>query len=160
VNRYLSECVGAYRRQVARLEAGGASSSSSSSSCPLSSLTSFDLQLFNALGSVLHAHEAVRTLHGSNGKSLPVLENLFQEAIRNICGENRLFKGCPLHFPHCNPSMFFPAMLEDPACRDVLKSSPSGRGVRFAVRCRISNFPEDVRSTWVLLAVLLPLPSS
>lgn len=61
------------------------------------------------------------------------------------------FKGFPQLFSHAMPSRVLFGLLKANVALDILQVR--GEHVRHAVRCKIVNFPEDVRAVWVMIAV-------
>lgn len=61
------------------------------------------------------------------------------------------FKGFPQLFSHTTPSRVLFGLLKSNVALDVLQAR--GENVRHAVRCKVVNYPDDVRAVWVMVAV-------
>jgi hypothetical protein len=61
------------------------------------------------------------------------------------------FKGFPQLFPHTVPARVLFGLLKSNVALDILQAR--GEHVRLAVRCKVVNYPDDVRAVWVMVAV-------
>lgn len=61
------------------------------------------------------------------------------------------FKGFPQLFSHATPSRVLFGLLKSSVALDILQAR--GEHVRHAVRCKVVNYPDDVRAVWVMVAV-------
>ena len=75
----------------------------------------------------------------------------FQQSIKRNTPVGHTFKGFPYHATHTDVRAIVAAMLEEPACAVIL--STVKEGLRFALRCRVTSYPDDVLSVWIMLAV-------
>jgi len=74
---------------------------------------------------------------------------LFEGIIRRACATGELFRAVPVQFNHLRVSLFWPALSERLAVREVL-ASPAAAA--FALRARVVAYPEGAVACWVLLA--------
>ena len=75
----------------------------------------------------------------------------FQQSIKRSTPVGHTFKGFPFHANHTDARRLAASMLNEPACALILGTIKDG--VRFALRCRVTCYPNDVLSVWVMLAV-------
>jgi len=65
--------------------------------------------------------------------------------------KGHIFKGFPQLFPTANAEAVLFGLLKSPVALDVVQAR--GDQVRHAIRCKVINYPEDVRAVWVMVAV-------
>lgn len=107
--------------------------------------TVFDDNLEYLLTPALSSYELERVT------GLSVGSEEFQQGIKRAVPEGHTFKGFPIQFAHLNHPSIFVALTKEKIAADILATR--GDAVRFAVRCRIFLYPENVKAVWVMVAV-------
>lgn len=107
--------------------------------------TAWDAALAYTLQPALEAYEGDR-LHGR-----PAGNDLFQSALKRMIPDGHCFKGFPLSVSLLDSNKIFQKLTETRLSKDVLDSH--GDYIRFAIRVRVFPYPEDLVSTWVMIAV-------
>jgi centrosomal protein CEP76 len=75
----------------------------------------------------------------------------FKQSVKNYVPEGYTFKGFPLQISSNDPDKIFASVLSNDVGKDILQTR--GDNTRFAVRCKIFPFPQDIYSIWVMIAV-------
>lgn len=104
--------------------------------------TSFDSHIAQLLQVALANYESERT-------GAPSQASTFEGLAKRVCGPAEVLRALPVQFNHLRVTLYWPAMVERPAVREVLAAPPS---TAFAVRARIALYPEGAVAAWVLLA--------
>ena len=112
---------------------------------PAASAMLWDEQVSTLLMPALEAYEQEARSGVSFGNSE------FQQSIKRSTPVGHTFKGFPFHAAHTDAGAIVASMLEEPACAVVLGTVKEG--LRFALRCRVTSYPDEVLSVWVMLAV-------
>eukprot|EP00930_Biecheleria_cincta_P041598 TRINITY_DN28536_c0_g1_i2.p1 TRINITY_DN28536_c0_g1~~TRINITY_DN28536_c0_g1_i2.p1 ORF type:complete len:666 (+),score=98.49 TRINITY_DN28536_c0_g1_i2:81-2000(+) len=104
--------------------------------------TSFDSHIAQLLQVALANYESERT-------GAPSQASTFEMLAKRVCGPAEVLRALPVQFNHLRVSLYWPAMVDRPAVREVLAAPPS---TTFAVRARIALYPEGAVAAWILLA--------
>lgn len=75
---------------------------------------------------------------------------LFESLVRRVCGHDEVFRAVPVQFNHLRVSLYWPALIDRVAVREVLASRAHSA---LALHVRILPYPEGAVAIWVILAV-------
>lgn len=106
--------------------------------------TLWDSKLSFAMQPALYSYEQER-VSGVGGAMQD-----FDDAVRRAVPRGHVFKGYPTCFTHRDAQRMFEALLQADASRDILGAQ--GDHVRFALRALVCVYPEDVCSSWLMIA--------
>ena len=104
----------------------------------------FDEDLNHLLSSVISKYEISVTMGIKYDKSS------FSDCIKNHIPDNFVFKAFPIQFKHLNSVQMFNTMQENEVARMIVNSF--GDQIRFGLRCKVVQYPEDVVAVWVIIA--------
>ncbi|CAE8632165.1 unnamed protein product, partial [Polarella glacialis] len=74
---------------------------------------------------------------------------VFESLAKRVCGAGEVLRAVPVQFNHLKVSLFWPALSDKTAVREVLAAPPA---TAFAVRAKVVQYPEGAVAAWVLLA--------
>lgn len=75
----------------------------------------------------------------------------FKQSIKNYVEDSYTFKAFPCHDINTDSISFFSLCLNSDIGKDIIYTK--GDNIRFAVRCKIIQYPQDILSCWVMIAV-------
>lgn len=75
----------------------------------------------------------------------------FKQSIKNYVPEGYTFKAFPCHDVFADSNNFFSLCLSSDIGKDILYTR--GDTIRFAVRCKIYQYPQDIMSCWLMIGV-------
>lgn len=75
----------------------------------------------------------------------------FKQSVKNYVPEGYVFKGFPLQTIDKDSDKIFASILSSEVGKDILYSR--GDQVSFAIRCIVCQYPQNVNSIWVMIAV-------
>ncbi len=75
----------------------------------------------------------------------------FKQSIKNYIPEGYTFKAYPCHEIVVDPSLFFSSIIDNDIGKDILYSR--GDNIKFAIRCKIVQYPQNILSVWCMVAV-------
>lgn len=78
----------------------------------------------------------------------------FQQAIKRAVPAGFVFKGVPKHFTHRSGRAAGAALLAEHAVQEMLACA--GPGTEFGLRARVTPYPDEVVSVWVMLCAKHP----
>ena len=84
--------------------------------------------------------------------SVPLEMDSFHSSIRQCIQSGRLFTGFPVHFTHRSPSRMMSHFASNKHTCDILELQ--GDTIRHTIRIKITPYPEDVISVWVMLGAV------
>jgi centrosomal protein CEP76 len=108
--------------------------------------TAFDDSLAFALSQSLTAYEAQRVTGIVSNDDLA----MFQQCVKGKIGDGKTFRGLPLNTSHISARKILASFNGTPSGRELL--TVVGEDLRFAVRVKVTVYPESVVSVWVMLA--------
>ena len=113
--------------------------------------TLWDNSLSYLLMPALAAYETEQIANCSNCS-----DQEFKSSIRRAVPRGHTFKAFPQQFTHVSADRMIARLVADPVCKDIL--STRFNDAKFAIRCRVTLYPEDVVACWVMIAVCHPAP--
>merc|ERR1712203_1128258 len=75
--------------------------------------------------------------------------SMFETIVRRVCPAGETFKAVPVQFNHLQVSLYWPALSDRQTARELL-AAPAA--VFFAIRARVTVYPEGAIAAWVMLA--------
>ena len=75
----------------------------------------------------------------------------FKQSIKNYVPEGFTFKAFPCHHTNFDVNTFWSLCLTSEIGKDILYTK--GDSIKFAVRCKIYQYPQDIFSCWVMFGV-------
>ena len=75
----------------------------------------------------------------------------FQQSIKRKTPVGHTFKGFPFHTTQHNAKNIVYEMMKEPSCAIILGTSKEG--LRFALRSRVTYYPNGIASIWIMLAI-------
>ena len=106
--------------------------------------THWDEQLSYILAPSLVAYEAEREM------GCVLANEDFQQAVRHHVKAGHTFKGYPVQFNSCEAGKVFRHCIKSDLCQEIVTCR--GDSLQFAVRTRVSCYPDEVFAVWVMWA--------
>eukprot|EP01022_Parablepharisma_sp_SALTPOND_P025469 TRINITY_DN594_c0_g1_i1.p1 TRINITY_DN594_c0_g1~~TRINITY_DN594_c0_g1_i1.p1 ORF type:complete len:663 (-),score=32.86 TRINITY_DN594_c0_g1_i1:2653-4641(-) len=107
--------------------------------------STFDESLSYMLGPALSNYELERVCGLTFGN------DEFKAAITQAVPDGHMFKAFPIQTQGADPQKVFAGLMQNKVAREILDTK--GDLVRFAVRAKVTVYPEDVVAIWTILAV-------
>jgi len=105
----------------------------------------FDNKLCHLLSPSIVNYEFERVNNSTYGN------DEFKQSVKNYVPDGYTFKGFPLHTTNLDVDRIFSSILSNDVGKDIIYTR--GDNARFAVRCKIFPYPQDIYSIWIMLAV-------
>eukprot|EP01060_Flectonema_neradi_P033526 TRINITY_DN5650_c0_g2_i1.p1 TRINITY_DN5650_c0_g2~~TRINITY_DN5650_c0_g2_i1.p1 ORF type:complete len:652 (+),score=93.64 TRINITY_DN5650_c0_g2_i1:89-2044(+) len=96
--------------------------------------------------------QALWSLEFQKITSVPLEMDSFHASIRKCIQSGRLFTGFPIHFTHRSPSRMMSHLASSKHTTDILELQ--GDDIRHTIRIKITSYPEDLVSVWVMIGAV------